>query len=145
MLVLASIDDNFSDPIEPQLQARQWPAISIALHCIALHWGSIIKQGAIHGQGVARPYRTRQSAKHFDQNHRTRLANISLCQPHRQIEYQRCTGPPVPPLHRWAVWITEPPFYLNAGPRPLPFYLSWSINQRENPIPITVPMIVSAK
>jgi hypothetical protein len=34
-----------------------------------LHWGSIIKQGAIHGQGAARPYRTRQSAKHFYQNH----------------------------------------------------------------------------
>jgi hypothetical protein len=40
--------------------------------------------------------------------------------PHRQIEYQRRTGAPGPPLRRCAVWITEPAYYQNAGPRPLP-------------------------
>jgi hypothetical protein len=46
-----------------------------------LHWGSIIKQGAIDGQDAAGSYKTRQSAKHFPK-------------PHQQIEYQKCTVGP---------------------------------------------------
>ena len=75
----------------------------------------------IDGQGVARPYRRRQSAKHFTSKqsakHLTNRSptNISLRQPRRQIEYQRCTLG-----NRWAVWITEPAFNQIAGPRPLP-------------------------
>jgi hypothetical protein len=35
-------------------------------------------------------------------------AQPSTCaKPHRQIERQRSTGGPGPPLYRWAVWITE--------------------------------------
>ena len=51
------------------------------------------------GQGLARPFRTR-------------LANLSLCKPHRS------TGARSP---RWAVWITEHNNCQIAGPRPLPF------------------------
>jgi len=61
----------------------------------------------LHGQGVARPYTTRQQDK-------TTISQLFSTKPHRQIEYQRCT------LHRWAVWITEPLNYQIAGPRPLP-------------------------
>jgi hypothetical protein len=79
------------------------------LHCIALHWVSIIKQRAIHGQDAARPYRTR-------------LANLSLCQPHRQIEYQRGTPPPVPRCTVGPYGLPNTPFYQIAGP-PAPAFL----------------------
>jgi hypothetical protein len=95
--------------MEPQLQARQWPPMSVALL-------STIKQGAIDGQGVARP-------------HRTRLANLSLCQPHRQTEHQRCTGAPGPPVAPLGRVDYRTSLLSNRRP-PAPAFYSSTINQR---------------
>jgi hypothetical protein len=68
MVVLESLSDRHLT-IDGQIQFQLIPSFQALSKCLALHWGSTFKQGANDGQGVARPYRTRQSAKHFYKPH----------------------------------------------------------------------------
>ena len=96
-----------------------------------------------HGQGVARPYRTRQSAKYFTfpwgsiikqgaidgqqgaaGSYRTRQSAKHFFKTTSNDRVPEVHGG----LHCWAVWITEHNIYQIAGPRPLPFYFQESIS-----------------
>ena len=92
-LFLAWPNPNSTINNERQVQARSQSCISMSsIHFEWLSWhrstttfrNAWISIG-FHGQGAARSYKTR-------------LANLSLCQPHGQTDYQRCTGAPVAPL-----------------------------------------------
>jgi hypothetical protein len=76
---------------------------------------------------VARPYRTRQSTKHFYQNHNQPFSLATTSSTDRVPEAHGGPGPP------WAVlpWAVLPntPFYQIAGPRPLPFYLQENLDR----------------